>query len=452
MTNPHETKKSISTIHLLSDFRLLLYNFTIILFSPYFLLTKFRRRYSKKKLTEFLLERWTIPVEQGEPFNSKTPHVVFIAMGFGEKHTAEQVAEALKALRPDIQITLAVKAKSTFESIRKLTPNQSVTYIPFDFLLPAARWFRKLKPDVVVSVQKFWIPNVLWISKRGGAAVCVISGQDERYVKSNLNIWTYINRWTLKAFDTIGLLNENEIQKFHHLFSEHADVRVTGIAKLPQSPQKRTAFKELRLWIESHNKKGLPVIAAGSIHQIEDEFILEAFEKVRATTPCTLLYAPRHIREIEKKLTLFAKHHLIVSRRSHFGNDHQETNADILLLDTMGELSVAYSYADAAYVGGTLNAPGHNVLEPVEWGVPVFFGPGDGSIPMAQMLALNAGAGFRVHSSSELAEYWIHILKEPEYRQKLKKCCGSIIAEQKQALGNNLKIITELVDSVITRG
>jgi 3-deoxy-D-manno-octulosonic-acid transferase len=53
------------------------------------------------------------------------------------------------------------------------------------------------------------------------------------------------------------------------------------------------------------------------------------------------------------------------------GRDH-----DVIVLDTMGELEMAYAAADLAFVGATLvNIGGHNPLEPAMYGVPVVVGP-----------------------------------------------------------------------------
>ena len=49
---------------------------------------------------------------------------------------------------------------------------------------------------------------------------------------------------------------------------------------------------------------------------------------------------------------------------------------DVLVLDTVGELSDVYGAATLAFVGGSLvRKGGQNPLEPARWGVPTLFGP-----------------------------------------------------------------------------
>jgi 3-deoxy-D-manno-octulosonic-acid transferase len=53
-----------------------------------------------------------------------------------------------------------------------------------------------------------------------------------------------------------------------------------------------------------------------------------------------------------------------------------EPAADLLIVDTMGELFTLYGISDAAFVGGSLlDMGGQNILEPVAWGVPTVHGP-----------------------------------------------------------------------------
>ena len=58
------------------------------------------------------------------------------------------------------------------------------------------------------------------------------------------------------------------------------------------------------------------------------------------------------------------------------GDDLQQGQNTVILLDTIGDLASVYSLATIAFVGGSLVASGgHNPLEPAQFGVPVVMGP-----------------------------------------------------------------------------
>ena len=62
-------------------------------------------------------------------------------------------------------------------------------------------------------------------------------------------------------------------------------------------------------------------------------------------------------------------------RRSELPID-AEPRADIVMLDSIGELATIYQLATVAFVGGSLVATGgHNILEPAVFGKPIVFGP-----------------------------------------------------------------------------
>ena len=52
-----------------------------------------------------------------------------------------------------------------------------------------------------------------------------------------------------------------------------------------------------------------------------------------------------------------------------------QDDTDILVLNTLGLLSRAYRYADAAWIGGGFKTGLHNTLEAAVFGIPVGFGP-----------------------------------------------------------------------------
>ena len=62
-------------------------------------------------------------------------------------------------------------------------------------------------------------------------------------------------------------------------------------------------------------------------------------------------------------------------RRSELPID-AEPRADVVVLDTIGELATIYQLATVVFVGGSLvPTGGHNILEPAVFGRPIVFGP-----------------------------------------------------------------------------
>ena len=76
--------------------------------------------------------------------------------------------------------------------------------------------------------------------------------------------------------------------------------------------------------------------------------------------------------------------------------------AQVFILDTIGCLNKAYSYADIAYVGGAAGNTGlHNILEPAVFGVPIIIGKNYAKFPEAALMIEHGGV-FSVSTNDQL--------------------------------------------------
>lgn len=99
-------------------------------------------------------------------------------------------------------------------------------------------------------------------------------------------------------------------------------------------------------------------------------------------------------------------------RRSQLGSDLQD--AEILLLDTMGELRAVYSLASVAIIGGSfLPFGGHNPLEPAALRKAIVFGPEMFNFKEISELFVRESAAFRC-TLDDLPRILIDLLKNPE--------------------------------------
>ena len=118
-----------------------------------------------------------------------------------------------------------------------------------------------------------------------------------------------------------------------------------------------------------------PVWTAGSTHEGEEELLLGAHAVLeRAVRGALLVLVPRHPQRFEA-----SRHCSSAAAWSSTGVAGAQTvrpEAQVLLVDTMGELTAFYAASDVAFVGGSLvPVGGHNLLEPAALGVPVITGP-----------------------------------------------------------------------------
>lgn len=368
----------------------------------------------------------------------KTPHVVFVSTGLGEMRITEQLDAELKRLRPDISTTWAVRRRETIETIAREHPHQPVAFMPFDFCVSVNNWLKNVRPDVVVLVEKLWTPNLIWCSRNAGAKVLVCNGVTGAYLSETLS---GLNRWTLAGLDAICLQTQDEKEKLESSLPVSGDIRICGALKLSTPPKigDDEGIESLRQWVGDSDR---PIFAAGSTHEGEEEFVLRAFRTVRDKYDSRLLLAPRRPHRAPQVLSLCEEFSLSVNQRSL----SRTISADVYLLDTVGELNSAYGLAEAAFVGGTLKGPGHNVLEPVAFGIPVSYGPGADAKtkPPAQTACEANGVGFVVSTSEELAQQWLRVLEDHDFRETIRQKSTILFDEQRCALECNVAAIISL--------
>jgi 3-deoxy-D-manno-octulosonic-acid transferase len=119
-----------------------------------------------------------------------------------------------------------------------------------------------------------------------------------------------------------------------------------------------------------------PLIVAGSTHENEEEALFTVLGQLRARPGLAntrLLIAPRHPQRFDTVAALAAKMGFRVVRRSAQKPDE---SAEVLVLDTLGELAAAYAFASVVFVGGTLIPHGgHSILEPATHSKAIVIGP-----------------------------------------------------------------------------
>ena len=122
---------------------------------------------------------------------------------------------------------------------------------------------------------------------------------------------------------------------------------------------------------------GRPVIVAGSTMREEEQIVLQAFRRIKAEHRQSAARASRRAipNGSPKSRSWRATRRSSPPSASDLPID-AEPRADVVVLDTIGELAQVYQIATAVFVGGSLvDTGGHNILEPAVFGKPIVFGP-----------------------------------------------------------------------------
>jgi 3-deoxy-D-manno-octulosonic-acid transferase len=429
----------------LLDPLLLFWSFLVALWFPIVLFHRARRSLFRRKKDPFIAERWTAelptPDITRELLGRPGSHIVIVGASFGELVIIDKITRGIKGDRPEAKVTWAIRDRPTVELVKRLHAGQSVVFWPYDWIVPVMRWVKNTQPDVLLMVEKFRFPVLAHGAHKFGADVVLVSGRFKKHRLFHILSGPYF-KWLFGAYRKMFLQNDQYMGSLKPFVSDSTNAVVTGDIKfdLRHVPIEANKSAEIDRWIDSASSS--PILAAASTDgQEEERFVLDAYMAVRKKHDVRLLMAPRKTERVQELTETLESFGLTVSRRSKM-----EGAADVYLLDTLGELSYAYKFATAAYVGGALVGMGHNVLEPLEWGVPVSYGPRRGHFGPIQESCERAGVGTRIWESSELSAHWMALLESPESDEQLAELCRAMLEQHRGALAVTLKELNELLD------
>src|SRR5208282_955095 len=219
---------------------------------------------------------------------------------------------------------------------------------------------------------------------------------------------------------TLILTQSREDAQRYAKFDLPATVVVTGNTKIDAAQTEMAAEEPIRAELMAF-ARGRKIFIAGSTAAGEDAAIASAYRELRKDFPqLALAIAPRHLErtpEIEKALHAAALDYVKASELNSPGGTR---DADVLILDTMGELRSFYRRGSIAFVGGSL-APGRggqNPAEPASVDVPVLIGPYHESQQQIVSSLVSSGGARIVKNASDIISETSQWLADDEARQR----------------------------------
>jgi 3-deoxy-D-manno-octulosonic-acid transferase len=180
----------------------------------------------------------------------------------------------------------------------------------------------------------------------------------------------------------------------------------------------------------------------------EEEPVLAAYDIVqRRWRRALLILAPRKPDRFDTAANIARASGWNVVRRSRLDLVAAlDENADVLILDSIGELASLYLLADAVFVGGSLvPAGGHNILEPAWFSKPPVFGPSMENFRDMAAQFLAAQAGIQVTSGPQLGKVWVQLIDNNTLRERMGKAALSLSERNRGATARSLDRIAAVL-------
>lgn len=405
--------------------------FFIIIFTPiYFLLRKLTN-----KSTEGFLLKTGFKFKENKIKNEKS--IMFHGVSVGEVIALENLIKLAKETFNDYKIIITTGTKTGQDiAIKKYDKiADCITYFPFDTPFSVKRFLNNINPYIILMAETELWPFFAYFANKKNIPLLLINGR--------------ISDDSFKTYKHFGWF-------FKHIFACYAGIYTQSeedrekIIKIGAQPDKTEVMRNLKFDIQKNlepinfEKGNYRVFIAGSTHKGEDEIILETYKNLKKEfLDLKLLLAPRHLTRKNAVIDLINTFNFKYGLRSN--NDNFNDN-DIVLLDTLGELSRMYSISDIAFIGGSFNnTGGHNPLEAIIYSKPVISGPSIKNFKDIYSLLCKGGAAKIVNNRQEFEEYMKKLLSDEDFYIKTAKNSEEIFENQKGAKDFVINKIKEFI-------
>jgi 3-deoxy-D-manno-octulosonic-acid transferase len=411
-----------------------------VVVSPYFLYQAIRY---KKYIGSLRQRLGYLPIS----FNVDGDESIWIhAVSVGEALTARALVADLKERYPRLRLYLSTTTIAGQQVARRhLQHVDGIFYFPFDWTFIVRRTLGIVKPRVFVMMETEIWPNLLRECRARGIKTLMINGRISSRSYPRYRLIRPFFRRVLADVDRFCMQSEESARRLIELGGDGSRVTVTGSLKFDSldSPLAHGKQRVLRFFRLSPSRMA---IVAGSTLRGEEAAVLRAFARVRLTQPNALaILAPRHPERFGEVERLAREAGFVAVRRSDLPID-AEPRADVVVLDTLGELAQLYQVATAVFVGGSLvDNGGHNVLEPAIFGKPIVFGPHMQNFKEIAAAFLQNGAAVQVQTDRELEEVMASLVTDPVRRARLGAAARALVEANRGAKDKTLAVLSELL-------
>ncbi|HEX8738458.1 MAG TPA: 3-deoxy-D-manno-octulosonic acid transferase [Pyrinomonadaceae bacterium] len=242
-----------------------------------------------------------------------------------------------------------------------------VFYFPFDFRFAVRRALRKIQPRIVLLMEtEIWL-NFLREANKSGARIAVVNGRLSEKSASRYGWIKKTIKRVLHYVDLALMQSGADSRRLITLGIRNTKVKVTGNIKFDQqfNEAENNLTNEFRERFAVSDTA--PLIVAASTHAPEEKWILDAFKTVYKSASDKLprlMLVPRHPERFAEVAQIIRDSGFDWARRGEKPSARDKA-AEVILLDSIGELRAVYPLAEFVFVGGSLIPHGgQSVLEP----------------------------------------------------------------------------------------
>ena len=395
---------------------------------------------------EFFFNSWGFLPKDLRNLAAKKKNIWINTDAGGELTQISSFCRLCKKEFPDHNLFLSTHNYHAFKFAQKIEGPDFVFFSPWDIKLSVNRILRYINPKILIIIENVIAPLLLKQAYKKGCQTILCNG----FMSKGVDRAPFLKRaMALKFynyFSYLGVRNKEDSEGYKKLGANPNNIKILGDMRYDveylciSSKEKERMIQDLGI------KNGNPLLIAGSTHPGEDEIIIDAYKITKEEIPeFRMMLAPRFlsfIPRVEKYLRIKGLNFI---RKSKLGES--ENGEEVIILDTFGELPHLYAIASFAFVGSSLldNWGGHNVIESLIQGIPIFYGPNVTKDRDLIEELRDVWNGFEIRSSKELAKGIIYLYRHPEIMGRIRNKCDEIVERNKYSAKKHILFIKEVL-------
>ena len=359
--------------------------------------------------------------------------ILIHAVSVGEVNAVENLVKRIRKEYPNNHIVISTVTKTGQEVAHNKLANftDEIIYFPYDFFFSVIACLKAIKPNkIIIAETEIW-PMFAYIANMMKIPLILVNGRISPTSYNGYKHLRFFFKDVLSWFDKILMQTQGDMERIINIGAPAEKTEIMGNLKF--DIEKNLSEQEIQQLKDSVKIADNRLFIVASTHKGEDEIALNVFHHLKQNNQyAKLLIAPRHPQRYEQVEELISKTGYNYSKRSLNGDFSQN---EIIMLDTMGELSKFFALGYLAFIGGSFsNTGGHNPLEANIWDVPVISGPTVFNFKDIYKLLTREGAATIVNSEEEFITVACEFYADETYRNKVSAICRSIFDNSRGAL------------------
>ncbi|AKC60163.1 lipid IV(A) 3-deoxy-D-manno-octulosonic acid transferase [Blochmannia endosymbiont of Polyrhachis (Hedomyrma) turneri] len=370
--------------------------------------------------------------------------IILHAVSVGETLAAIPLIHALQKKYPSLNIMLTSMTPSGKEVAQSILGNTiNYGYLPYDLPGAIRRFIHHTQPILVITLETELWPNLIKILYKYHIPYIIANA---RLSSQSANNYKKIKKFITLIMQYVTLIaaqNKKDAERFISLGLQNKKIAITGNIKF-DVPINNNLLKKSqtlkKLWANNRY-----VWIASSTHKGEETLLLQVHENLLKKIPNLLMIlAPRH------KERFISVHKIITKTKLRFitrsSGQNPTYNTQVIIIDTIGELTLLYGVADLAFIGGSLiKHGGHNPIEAAAHGIPILTGPYVFNFHAIYNIMIKAKASIKITNITSLENKIYTLLTNQTYRLYYGKNATHVLRTNQGAIKKLLPLLDHYI-------